>query len=117
MITSAMKRMMSVTVSTKRRPAPDANGKQLAPQPYLTSLKITPIDPLNLDEFHNIVERYGIKAPQQLRACYSQTNQDIRVGDIIVCNGREYTIEGLGPWHGDPEFTYEIILSEKYNDV
>lgn len=113
MISSAMKHMMCVTVSTKRRPAPDANGKQAAPQPYLTSLKITPIDPLNLDEFHNIIERYGIKAPQRLRACYTQTTADLRMGDILVFDGKEYTIKGLGPWYGDPEYTYEIILSEK----
>ena len=112
MISSAMRHMMSVTVSTKRRPAPDVTGKQQAPQTYLTSLKITPIDPLSVDEFHNIQERYNIKGPIELRGCYSQTNADVRVGDIIVHNGREYVIKGLGPWHGDPEYTYEIVLTD-----
>ena len=110
MISSAMKRMMSITVSTKRRPAPDVNGKQQAPQAYLTALKMTPIDPLNTDEFHNVIERYGIKAPTQLRGAFSQTDQDLAVGDIIVYDGKEYVIKGLGPWVGDPEATYEIIM-------
>ena len=63
MISSSMKRMMRYTVSTKRRPAASSDGKQGVPVVHLASLKTTPIDPLNTDEFHNLILRYNIQEP------------------------------------------------------
>lgn len=115
MISSAMKRMMSFTVSTKRRPLPDTSGKQAAPTTYLAKLKTTPIDPLSIDEFHNIRERFGIDGPSIMYGAYTQTTQDVRVGDIIVSEGIDYVIKGLGRWRGSPEDVYEMVLVEHVN--
>ena len=112
MISSSMKRMMRYTVSTKRRPAADANGKQAAPVTHLTSLKTTPIDPLNTDEFHNLILRYNIQEPYRLFGCYCETTQDVAIGDVIVWNGREFLIKGCGIWNDGTETLYEIILTE-----
>lgn len=112
MITGAMKRMMRYTVSTKRRPVPDADGKQGAPVIYLASLKVTPIDPLSTDEFHNLILRYKIEEPYRVFGCYCETTADIRAGDVIVWNNREFLIRGLGVWDDVEETLYEIVLTE-----
>lgn len=112
MITGAMKRMMRYTVSTKRRPAPTADGKQGVPVTYLTSLKITPIDPLNTDEFHNLILRYKIEEPYRMYGAYCETTQDVQIGDIIVWNGREFLLKGCGVWDDVDETLYEMILTE-----
>lgn len=115
MISNSMKRMMSHTVSTKRRPPVSSNGKQGAPVTHLTSLKVTPIDPLNTDEFHNIVIRYKIENPQRLYACFSESTQDVRIGDVIVYGDREFNLKGCGDWYDGAEHLYEMILEELVN--
>lgn len=115
MISNSMQRMMSYTVSTKRRPAVASSGKQLAPVAYLSSLKITPIDPLNTDELHNIIVRYKIESPERLYACFSETTADVRIGDILVWGTREFTLRGCGIWNDGNENLYEIILEEHVN--
>lgn len=112
MITGSMKRMMRYTVSTKRRPAPDANGKQGVPVTYLATLKVTPIDPLNTDEFHNLILRYKIEEPYKVFGCYCETTADIKAGDVIVWNSREFLIKGVGIWDDKNDTLYEIILTE-----
>lgn len=115
MISKSMRRMMSYTVSTKRRPATTSVGKQGAPVAYLASLKTTPIDPLNVDEFHNIILRYKIEAPERLYGCYTETTADVKVGDIIVYGSREFTLKGVGTWNDGVENLYEMILQELIN--
>lgn len=115
MISNSMKRMMSFTVSTKRRPAVSSDGKQSGPVTYLTSLKVTPIDPLNTDEFHNIIIRYKIESPHRLYACFAESTQDVRIGDIIVHGNREFTLKGCGDWYDGKEHLYEMILEEMVN--
>ena len=112
MISNSMKRMMRYTVSTKRRPAADANGKQGVPVTHLASLKTTPIDPLNTDEFHNLILRYNIQEPYRLFGCYCETTEDVAIGDIIVWNGREFLLKGCGIWDDGAETLYEMVLSE-----
>lgn len=115
MISNSMKRMMRVTVSTKRRPPVSSDGKQGAAVAHLTSLKVTPIDPLNTDEFHNIIIRYKIENPQRLYACFSAATEDVRIGDIIVYGGREFTLKGCGDWDDGANRLYEMILEEMVN--
>jgi hypothetical protein len=110
-----MKRMMSVTVSTKRRPSVSSDGKQSAPTTFLTSLKVTPIDPLNTDEFHNIIIRYKIENPHRLYGCYCASNEDVRIGDVIVWDNREFNLKGCGDWIINGSHLYEMILEELVN--
>lgn len=112
----SMTRMMCRTVDVKRRPTVSDDGKQAAPTVVIEDLAITPIDPLDVDEFHNIVDRYGIKNPVKLRGCYTMITTEIRTGDIFVDGDKEYTVKGLGPWWGDPETFYEIVLQEHVNE-
>lgn len=112
MISSSMKRMMRYTVSTKRRPAADSTGKQAAPVLHLASLKVTPIDPLNTDEFHNLILRYNIQEPYKLFGCYCETSEDVAIGDVIVWNDREFLLKGCGVWNDGPETLYEMVLTE-----
>lgn len=106
---------MSYTVSTKRRPPVSVDGKQLAPVAHLASLKVTPIDPLHTDEFHNIIVRYKLERPERMLACYSESSADVRIGDIFIHNGREYTVKGCGTWYDGNENLYEIILEDHVN--
>jgi len=115
MISNSMKRMMTVTVSTKRRPSVSSDGKQSAPIAYLTALKVTPIDPLNTDEFHNIIIRYKIENPQRLYACFSASTEDLRIGDVIVYGDREFNLKGCGDWDDGTNRLYEMILEELVN--
>lgn len=112
MISNSMRRAMTYTVSTKRRPVPDSNGKQGVPVTYLTALKTTPIDPLNTDEFHNLILRYNLEEPYRIFGSYCETTQDVQSGDIIVWNGREFVVRGLGVWDSGLETMYEMILVE-----
>jgi len=115
MTSKSMLRMMTETVSTKRRPAVSSDGKQSAPVAYLSSLKVTPIDPLNTDEFHNIIIRYKIESPQRLYGCFCQSTEDVRIGDVIVYGSREFTLKGCGDWSYYGERFYEMILEEMVN--
>lgn len=106
MPSAAMKLMMCYTASTKRRPATGATGIQAAPTTYLTALKITPIDPLN----EELILRLKIESPVRHRVCYTTTDQDIAMGDVLVYGGREYIVRGLGEWFDHGEWFYEIIV-------
>jgi len=111
MPSTAMRLMMSCTVSTKRRPAVGITGIQSAPVLYLATLKTTPIDPVT----EELALRLGIEVPIKHRVCYTTTDQDIAMGDIITYGGRDYVVKGLGEWYDHGEMFYEVILEMPVN--
>jgi len=111
MPSTAMSLMMYYTVSTKRRPATGITGIQSAPVLHLAALKTTPIDPLT----EEIALRLKIEVPVRFRVCYTTTDQDVAMGDVVVSNGREYVVKGLGEWDDHGEWFYEMILEIAQN--
>lgn len=112
MTSGSMKRMMRYTVTVLRRPDPDDEGKQAMPEVHLHTLRTTPIDPLNTDEFHNLIIRYKIPEPYRIFGCYAETTADVQVGDVLCWKGREFLLRGLGTWNTGDEDLYEMILTE-----
>ena len=90
----AFTRRLTVTASTKRSPTPSA-GLVGVPVAHLATLRTTPLDPASAE----VMARYGTGAPQLLRRCYCP-RADVRAGDRLVVDGREYPIRAVEDWVG-----------------
>jgi hypothetical protein len=88
----------TVTASTKRPPA-IAGGKRGTPAANLTSLKCTPLDPVDSE----IRERFGLNAPMELLQTFVEGGLDIKEGDLLVVSSVEYPIRAVGDWHWPPD--------------
>lgn len=60
--TSSFAKMANVSVSTKRNPNVDANGKRATSAQQVTGLMATPLDPVTQD----VVERLALESPVRL---------------------------------------------------
>ena len=91
-------RFATVTASTKR-PPDIVGGKRGAPVTTLTSLRCTPLDPVDPENR----ERFGLNAPMELLQSYVEGGLDIREGDLLVVSSVEYPIRAVGNWYWPPD--------------
>jgi hypothetical protein len=86
--------MASVTASTKRPPA-FSGGKRGAAATNISSMKCTPLDPVDSE----IRERLGLMGPMELLQTFCDDGLDIIEGDILVVSGTEYPIRSVADWY------------------
>jgi hypothetical protein len=98
-MSASFRRIATVPFTTKRPPASVA-GKRAVPAPYLTSatLRCTPLEPADPGGKGEILERLITESTVQLLETYADGALDMRLGDILVVDGRDYPIRGVGAW-------------------
>lgn len=87
-----MDRFLTVTASTKRAPAL-SSGKRGAPAAHVTSLKCTPLDPVEPD----LRKRMALETPHELLQTFTNET-DIVEGDILVAASVDYPIRSCAEW-------------------
>jgi len=96
-MTASFAKLMTVTASTKRSPAftgTDPTKKRGVPVANITSLLITPLDPMG-------GETQGVNilaTPVQLYECFTESGQDIINGDVLTVSSRDYSIRAVENW-------------------
>ena len=98
MTSRALARLATIAASTKRSPA-ISDGIRSGPQTYLSSIKVTPLDPVT----EEIRRRPGLETPHELLMCYAVGDLDIKAGDILVVGSNEYPIKAVGEWYESPQ--------------
>lgn len=89
----AIRRMLTVTASTKRSPV-TAGGKRGRPTVYLSSIHCAPLDPVNPE----LAQRMGLETPLTLLQTYTEAGVDIRQNDILTVAGVDYPVRACGVW-------------------
>jgi hypothetical protein len=94
---SAFGHLATVTASTKRAAAP-VSGKTSAPVANLTSLKCTPLDPVDAE----LSKRLGLDTPHELLQTFVDGGLDIREGDTLTVGSVDYPIRACEDWTWPP---------------
>lgn len=95
---SASFRRLATVVASTRRPPAVADGKRGEAVTHLTELRCTPLDPADAAMRGQLVEREVVKAGAKILQTMCESDLDIREGDILIVNGREYPIRSMGDW-------------------
>ena len=98
--------IMTKTASTKR--ATMTNGLRGAAMPYLSGLSITPLDPVSAE----IAMRVAGKAPQELLQTFVEGAVDVREGDVLVVDGKEYPIRSCAEWTWRKSEYRQLVLED-----
>jgi len=93
----SMTRFLTVTASTKRAPV-IAGGKRGAATANVTSLKCTPLDPVDSALSSDLRQRLALNTPHELLQTFVEANLDIERGDILVVGSDEYPIRSCSEW-------------------
>ena len=102
--------MSSESASLKRPPAL-ADGKRGKATAVADStfdcFPLMPVDP-------EVRQTLALDTPHKLYHTFaeSDTEMDIREGDILVIGSNEYTIKSLADWPYDDWYYYEIIVED-----
>ena len=107
-MSATFNRLLKVTAYTKRAPA-IASGKRGAAVPYLVSVLVTPLDPVD----ETIQRRYSTNAAIDLRQCFTRPGVDIQAGDLLVVGSVEYAIRSVGSWVWMDESYLHLIVEEQ----
>lgn len=88
-----MRRFLTVTASTKRAPAL-SSGRRGAPVAHVTSLKCTPLDPVDPE----MRQRLALNTPHELLQTFVKDEYDIAEGDVLVVAAIDYPIRSCAEW-------------------
>lgn len=103
---SSFTRFLTVTASTKRRPAV-SGGKRGEPVTEIASLTCTPLDPISQDT----ANRFGINSPVEFKECFTE-DLDIVKGDILVVGSEEYPIKFVAGWDWQSTKFKHLVLED-----
>ena len=109
MTSLSFKLMATVTASTTRAPS-ISGGKRGVAVENLSTLKCTPLDPVDAD----IREQFATATPMELRQTFCQGGLDIIEGDVLVVSSASYRIRAAGEWKWEFDSTdyLHLILEE-----
>lgn len=100
MSSASFTRMATVTASTKRPPALDADGMRGEPATNIASLMCTPLDPADSQRARDLAFRLRqeLDSPFEILQTFVDASLDIVEGDVLVVALKEYPIRGVDPW-------------------
>lgn len=102
--------MATVEASTKRPPA-ITGGKGGAMVEHIPALRCTPLDPVTAE----IAQRFALGTPLELLQTFT-LDADVREGDVLVVDDREYPIKAVADWRWDRfTITRHLILEDLKN--
>jgi len=90
---SALARFLTVTASTKRRPA-GSSGKFGAATTAVASVQVAPLAPVDAD----LQQRLALETPHELLQTVCAGSVDVREGDVLVIGAEEYPIRACEDW-------------------
>ena len=96
----------TVTASTKR--AVMTSGIQAEPTENLTSLKCTPLDPVDAELRHSL----ELETPHELLQTFVDGALDILEGDVLVVGSNEYPIRSCAGWTWDGSEYLHLVLED-----
>ena len=109
MSSAAYLRMLSLSASTKRAPA-ISGGKRGAAVAFISSLKISPLDPVD----ENVQRRYSTGTGIEVYQTFCGDGLDIKEGDILVYAAKEYAVRSVGNWMWvNAESYLRLIIEEQ----
>jgi hypothetical protein len=94
-----------VTASTKRPPV-ISSGKRGAAATNISSLRCTPLDPVDPE----IRQRLILNTPNELLQTYTEGGLDIVEGDILTVSSVDYPIRAVGEWYWPVDGTNTCYL-------
>lgn len=86
-------RFLTVSASTKRRPA-ISGGKVGTATTYLAALMVAPIAPIDAD----LRQRLALETPHELQQSVCDGSKDVKEGDVLVVGSVEYPIKACEDW-------------------
>lgn len=92
-MSAAFSRLARITASTKRPPA-ISGGKRGAAVTHISTLKITPLDPVDGDT----VRRLNLATTVEVLQTFCESGYDIKDGDVLVVDSVEYPIRAVSDW-------------------
>jgi hypothetical protein len=114
-MSASFRRMASVTASTKRPPAVNlTTGQRGEPELHLPSLHCTPLDPAESQKARDLAFRLQQENGRmyELLQSFTEATNDIREGDVVVVNGKEYPVRSVGTWLWRGSSYLELLLEE-----
>lgn len=88
-MSSAFDRMATKTGSIKRPPELDGDFKRGEAESVAGTFSCFPVDPLGAE----LATSVPFEKPEQARQTFVNNDVDIREGDILVVDGREYPVK------------------------
>jgi hypothetical protein len=102
-----MRRFLTETASTKRPPA-ISSGKRGTPATKISSLKCTPLDPVDPE----LRQRLAINTPHELLQTFVNGGLDILEGDFLVYGATDYPIRSCAEWKWRGVVFQRLILED-----
>lgn len=115
MTSLTMKRLMSLSVSTKRATTL-VSGLRGTPVTYLTGVKCMPIDPVSIGETRERLTSMELDSPIELYQTVTSGVYDIIKGDILTSGSTDYAIKDVENWGEETSYlgsTYKRLILEK----
>ena len=93
-------RLATETATTKRSPVISGNKRGVPVAHITTAFACTPLDPADSERARDLAFRLrqGTQGAFELLECYVDASLDIREGDVLVVDSRDYPIRGVGVW-------------------
>lgn len=103
---SSLARLATVSASTKR--ATFSSGRRSAPTEQISSLDVTPLDPVSAE----LAQRLGLDTPHEVLQTFCEGDLDLQEGDILVVGTEEYPIRALEEWTYGDTTSYRLVVEE-----
>lgn len=113
-MSASFRRIANVTASTKRPPAMDSQGQRGDPEPHLSEVKVTPLDPAETQVARDLAFRLQQENNRvyTLLQSFTELSNDVLEGDVLVVAGREYPVRMVGVWTWRKSEYLHLVLEE-----
>jgi hypothetical protein len=99
--------LMHKLVDVKRSP-PIVGGKRGDPVLHLQDVPSTALLPVTSE----IIARFGTDGPIELLQAFVPGGYDVREGDFVVYNSKEYPVRGANEWELGEKSLIHLIIEE-----
>ncbi len=108
-MSASLRRLMVIVAAVKRPPTPAGTpalgGTMAVIHP---AILCTPLDPVNAET----AARAGLSTPHGVLRTFADAGLDVRAGDYLVVDGRQYPVRSAASWTWRGDKFQELILEE-----
>lgn len=104
---SGVIRLMPNLVETKR-PPDVTNGRRAEPVTFLTAVKCSNLFPVEAE----VAQLLPNKSPKELLQCFVPGDNDVKEGDTLVFDSREYPVRAAAEWTLNTKAVTHLILED-----
>lgn len=102
-----LRRLATLSATVLR--ATMTSGKRGAATVHLSGLQVVPLQPASPE----MITRFQLQTPHQVLETYAVGHLAVQTGDVLVVDGNEYTIRGVGRWtppgNAIGQFTHLVV--------